>query len=98
MMHPRVILVILMKTTVKCQLEYAGDMIHFKYAPMYSPQFSADSGGGSASPTGRGGISRKIINHSGVFSLYPLFTFDQHPILNFSSHHFSDEKPNHVHV
>ena len=55
--------------TVKCQLEYAGDMIHFKYAPVYSPQFSADSGGGRLRQQGEGVFPENYQSQWGIFAI-----------------------------
>ena len=79
-----------LRVTVKCQLEYAGDIIHFKYAPMYSPQFSADSRGGRLLQQGEGVFPENYQSQWGIFAI-PLIHLWSASYFKFSSHHFSDE-------
>ena len=72
-------------------------MIHFKSAPLYSPQFSAYSGGGLLCQLSCIGISKKLSITVEYFCYTPLSTFDPHPILNIHPTIFQ-MKPNHVHV
>ena len=73
------------------------DIVQFKSALMYSPQFSADLGRGSASPTGKGVFPKKSSIIVAYFCYSPLSTFDPHPIFILHPTIFQ-MKPKHVHV
>ena len=85
------------KGTVKSQIESAADIIQFKSALIFSPQFSAVLERGRLRQQGRGILKKKLSITVGYFCYAPLSTFDPHPILNLHSTIFQ-MKPNHVHA